>query len=34
MAVRIEVDFEALANEHKDAIYRQMLRACGNHEDA
>jgi RNA polymerase sigma-70 factor (ECF subfamily) len=28
------VDFEALANEHKDAIYRQMLRACGNHEDA
>ena len=34
MAVRIEVDFEALANEHKDAIYRQMLRVCGNHEDA
>ncbi|HEY4382130.1 MAG TPA: RNA polymerase sigma factor [Acidobacteriaceae bacterium] len=29
-----EVDFEALANEHKDAIYRQMLRVCGNHEDA
>jgi RNA polymerase sigma-70 factor (ECF subfamily) len=28
------VDFEALANEHKDAIYRQMLRVCGNHEDA
>ena len=28
------MDFEALANEHKDAIYRQMLRACGNHEDA
>jgi RNA polymerase sigma-70 factor (ECF subfamily) len=28
------VDFEALANEHKDAIYRQMLRVCGNHQDA
>lgn len=27
-------DFERLANEHKDAIYRQMLRACGNREDA
>jgi len=28
------VDFESLANEHKDAIYRQMLRVCGNREDA
>jgi RNA polymerase sigma-70 factor, ECF subfamily len=28
------VDFETLANEHKDAVYRQMLRVCGNHEDA
>jgi RNA polymerase sigma-70 factor, ECF subfamily len=28
------VDFEKLANEHKDAVYRQMLRVCGNHEDA
>jgi RNA polymerase sigma-70 factor (ECF subfamily) len=28
------VDFEALANEHKNAIYRQMLRVCGNREDA
>jgi RNA polymerase sigma-70 factor (ECF subfamily) len=28
------VDFEALTNEHRDAIYRQMLRVCGNHEDA
>lgn len=26
--------FEDLANEHKDVIYRQMLRACGNREDA
>ncbi len=33
-AVHIHVDFEALANEHKDAIYRQMLRVCGNREDA
>jgi RNA polymerase sigma-70 factor (ECF subfamily) len=28
------VNFEALANEHKDAVYRQMLRVCGNHADA
>jgi RNA polymerase sigma-70 factor (ECF subfamily) len=28
------MDFEALANEHKDAVYRQMFRACGNREDA
>jgi RNA polymerase sigma-70 factor (ECF subfamily) len=28
------MDFEALANEHKDAVYRQMLRVCGNHADA
>lgn len=29
-----EMNFEELANEHKDAVYRQMLRVCGNHEDA
>lgn len=28
------MDFEGLANEHKDAVYRQMLRVCGNREDA
>jgi len=28
------MDFEALANEHKDAVYRQLFRACGNREDA
>jgi RNA polymerase sigma-70 factor (ECF subfamily) len=28
------MNFEELANEHKDAVYRQMLRVCGNHEDA
>lgn len=28
------VNFEALAKEHKDSIYRQMLRVCGNHQDA
>jgi RNA polymerase sigma-70 factor (ECF subfamily) len=28
------MDFEALANEHKDAVYRQLVRACGNREDA
>lgn len=26
--------FEALVNEHKDAVYRQMARVCGNREDA
>src|SRR5215831_6173020 len=29
-----QMDFETLANEHKDAVYRQMLRVCGNREDA
>lgn len=28
------MDFEKLANEHKDTVYRQMMRACGNREDA
>jgi RNA polymerase sigma-70 factor (ECF subfamily) len=28
------VDFDRLAFEHKDAVYRQMIRACGNREDA
>jgi RNA polymerase sigma-70 factor, ECF subfamily len=27
-------NFDALAREHKDAVYRQMLRVCGNREDA
>ncbi len=27
-------DFEALVVEHKDAVYRQMIRTCGNREDA
>ena len=27
-------DFELLANQHKDAVYRQLIRACGNREDA
>lgn len=28
------MNFERLAQEHKDAVYRQMIRVCGNHEDA
>ncbi len=28
------MEFDALANEHKDAVYRQMIRVCGNHVDA
>lgn len=29
-----DLDFEALARRHKDAVYRQLIRVCGNHEDA
>lgn len=28
------MDFERLSHQHKDAVYRQMVRACGNREDA
>jgi RNA polymerase sigma-70 factor, ECF subfamily len=28
------VNFEELTIEHKDAVYRQMVRVCGNKEDA
>lgn len=28
------MDFEKLAQRHKDAVYRQMVRVCGNHDDA
>ena len=28
------VDFETLARQHKDSVYRQMIRVCGNREDA
>jgi RNA polymerase sigma-70 factor, ECF subfamily len=28
------MDFEQLANQHKDAVYRQMIRVCGNRADA
>ena len=28
------MEFEKLANQHKDEVYRQMIRACGNREDA
>jgi RNA polymerase sigma-70 factor (ECF subfamily) len=28
------MDFEKLANQHKDSVYRQLIRACGNREDA
>ena len=27
-------DFEALATAHKDAVYRQLIRTCGNEADA
>ncbi|MGA8298492.1 MAG: sigma-70 family RNA polymerase sigma factor [Terriglobales bacterium] len=27
-------NFERLVNQHRDAVYRQMLRVCGNHADA
>lgn len=28
------MNFDTLVNQHKDAVYRQMLRVCGNHADA
>jgi RNA polymerase sigma-70 factor (ECF subfamily) len=28
------VNFDTLAEQHKDAVYRQMIRVCGNREDA
>jgi RNA polymerase sigma-70 factor (ECF subfamily) len=28
------MDFERLSDQHKDAVYRQMVRVCGNREDA
>lgn len=28
------MDFERLLRQHQDAVYRQMIRVCGNHEDA
>lgn len=31
---RSERDFDALTREHKDSVYRQMIRVCGNREDA
>lgn len=27
-------DFDRLVAQHKDAVYRQMIRVCGNHDDA
>ncbi len=27
-------DFDALTRQHKDSVYRQMIRVCGNREDA
>ncbi len=28
------MDFDTLARRHKDSVYRQMIRVCGNREDA
>jgi len=28
------MNFETLANENKDAVYRHLIRVCGNREDA
>lgn len=28
------MEFESLVNRHKDAVYRQMVRVCGNQADA
>lgn len=34
MSPAAHADFEGLAIEHRDQVYRQMLRLCGNREDA
>ena len=34
LELELELDFDALAKQHKDAVYRQMIRVCGNREDA
>jgi RNA polymerase sigma-70 factor (ECF subfamily) len=28
------MDFDRIANRHRDAVYAQMVRLCGNHDDA
>lgn len=28
------MQIESLINDHKDSVYRQMVRVCGNHDDA
>ena len=28
------MDIERLVKQHKDAVYRQVVKVCGNHEDA
>ena len=33
-ALRESSNFEQLTQQHKDAVYRQMIRVCGNREDA
>jgi len=30
----VNVNFELLVNQHKDAVYRQMIRVCRNRQDA
>lgn len=30
----MKMDFDSLMRQHKDVVYRQMLRVCGNREDA
>lgn len=34
MAVNATHDFDALTRQHKDVVYRQLIRTCGNREDA
>jgi len=31
---RESANFDRLVTQHKDAVYRQMVRVCGNHADA
>jgi len=34
MGHHVHMDFETLVTRHKNAVYRQMVRVCGNQDDA
>jgi RNA polymerase sigma-70 factor (ECF subfamily) len=32
--IELKLDYERLVSRHRDSVYRQMIRACGNPDDA